>query len=76
MLKAQCPTCTKRSIQFRLTTDDGDLAVETKPCEACRYELTDGERAGKVKILVDAIMRKNGATKVEAFTRALALMLT
>ncbi|MEE8074205.1 MAG: hypothetical protein V3T60_01115 [Candidatus Binatia bacterium] len=45
MLKAQCPTCTKRSIQFRLTTDDGDLAVETKPCEACRYELTDGERA-------------------------------
>ncbi len=49
--------------------------METKPCEHCRYELTEEEKTEKVNILVQNIMRKTGALKVEAFTRALALMI-
>lgn len=76
MIKATCPTCgRKKAIAFRLASDAGDLAVETKPCEHCRYELTEEEKTEKVTILVQSIMKKTRAPKVEAFTRALALMV-
>jgi len=75
MIKAKCPTCGKKTVPFILTVEDGDLAVGSKPCQTCRSELTEEERKEKIRNLVDSIMRKSGAPKVEAFTRALALMM-
>ena len=49
--------------------------METKPCEDCRYELTEQEKTEKLNIPVQSIMGKTGGPKVEAFTRALALMV-
>lgn len=75
MIKARCPTCGKKAVPLALGVNDGDLAVGSKPCEWCKSDLTEEERTEKVRILVEAIMRKTGAPKVEAFTRALALMM-
>ncbi len=76
MIKATCPTCgQKRGVPLTLSVDQGDLAVESRPCQSCGSELTDGQRTEKVRVLVEAIMKKTGAPKAEAFTRALALMM-
>ncbi len=76
MIRATCPTCRqKRGVPLTLSVDRGDLAVESRPCQSCRSDLTDTQRTEKVRVLVEAIMKKTGAPKVEAFTRALALMI-
>ncbi len=76
MIRATCPTCRqKRGVPLTLSVDGGDLAVESRQCQSCGSDLTDEQRTEKVRVLVEAIMRKTGAPKVEAFTRALALMM-
>ncbi len=76
MIRATCPTCRqKRGVPLTLSVDGGDLAVESRQCQSCESDLTDEQRTEKVRVLVEAIMRKTGAPKVEAFTRALALMI-
>lgn len=74
MLKATCPECKEKTIPFTLGTDQGELAVESGDCERCGNGLSEEKTKEKVKILVQAIMRKTGAPKAEAFARALALM--
>lgn len=76
MIKATCPLCgRKKSVPLRLSGDNGDLAVESSPCENCRYELTEKEMTEKVNILVDSVMRQTRVPRLEAFTRTLALMM-
>ncbi len=76
MIRATCPTCRqKRGVPLTLSVDGGDLTVESRQCQSCGSDLTDEKRTEKVIVLVEVIMRKTGAPKVEAFTRALALMM-
>ena len=76
MIRATCPTCRqKRGVPLTLSVDGGDLAVESRQCQSCGSDLTVEQRTEKVRVLVEVIMRKTGAPKVEAFTRALALMM-